>query len=270
LITVVFDQELTETARYADNLLPPTKFLEHTDRRSSYGSMYFFESRPAIAPVGQSRPNYEVFADLCDRLGLSRPEDPSGPEQLFDAIVAASPQATTLRAQLAAAGVAVPPCSPNPVQFVDVFPNTADRRVHLVPAELDAEAPRGLYRYDEEEKPGKGTLGLISPATSKTISSTFGQLIKEQVPLELNPTDAEARGIADGARVRVWNEFGEVHCLAVRSADLPAGVALLPKGLWSHSTLNGNTANALAPDSLADLAGGACFNDARVEVELLE
>jgi anaerobic selenocysteine-containing dehydrogenase len=112
-------------------------------------------------------------------------------------------------------------------------------------------------------------LTLISPATAHTISSTFGQLVKGQVPVELNPQDAERRGIAEGEQVRVFNDYGEVHCLLARNPDLPAGVALLPKGLWSHNTLNGNTANPLAPDSLADLAGGACFNDAVVEVELL-
>jgi anaerobic selenocysteine-containing dehydrogenase len=65
----------------------------------------------------------------------------------------------------------------------------------------------------------------------------------------------------------VWNELGEVRCLARRNADLRPGVVFLPKGIWSHNTLSGTTGNALVPDTLADLGGGACFNDARVEVE---
>ncbi len=86
--------------------------------------------------------------------------------------------------------------------------------------------------------------------------------------MELHPDDAAARGIRVGDRVRVFNRYGEVHCHAAHNPDLQPGVAVLPKGLWSHHTLNGNTANALAPDTLADLGGGACFNDCRVSVEL--
>ncbi|HEX9733984.1 MAG TPA: molybdopterin dinucleotide binding domain-containing protein [Thermoanaerobaculia bacterium] len=74
-------------------------------------------------------------------------------------------------------------------------------------------------------------------------------------------------GIAGGDEVRVWNELGEVRCRARVARDLRPGVAMLPKGLWSHNTLNGATSKSLAPSTLTDLAGGACFNDARVQVE---
>jgi anaerobic selenocysteine-containing dehydrogenase len=69
--------------------------------------------------------------------------------------------------------------------------------------------------------------------------------------------------------VRVWSDLGEVRCGVRLDADLMPGVLFLPKGLWLHRTDNDATANALAPDHLADLGGGACFNDARVEVALL-
>jgi anaerobic selenocysteine-containing dehydrogenase len=165
--------------------------------------------------------------------------------------------------------VAFPGGLPAPVQFVDVFPRTPDRKIRLVPEELDREAAEGLYAYRAEPATRAFPLALISPATDRTISSTLGELYGEQVPLELNPSDAAARGIQDGSPVRVWNEHGEVRCLARASASLKAGVALLPKGLWRHHTLSGTTANALVPDTLSDLGGGACFNDARVEVERL-
>ena len=87
------------------------------------------------------------------------------------------------------------------------------------------------------------------------------------IPVELSPDDARARRLAEGDRVRVFNTLGEVLCRASINADLRAGVAMLPKGLWSRHTDNGATANALCPDTLTDLGGGACFNDARVEVE---
>jgi anaerobic selenocysteine-containing dehydrogenase len=102
------------------------------------------------------------------------------------------------------------------------------------------------------------------------ISSTFGQLRRGEVPLEISPEDARARGIVDGDRVRVWNPLGEVQVAARISKDVRPGVVVLPKGLWRHHTRNGATANALVPETLADLGGGACYNDARVEVARIQ
>ena len=92
---------------------------------------------------------------------------------------------------------------------------------------------------------------------------------REPAAVEIHPSDAAERGIVGGETVRVWNDLGEVRVAVRLNPDLLPGVACLPKGLWARSTQNGATANALAPDTLADLGGGACFNDARVEVALL-
>ena len=81
--------------------------------------------------------------------------------------------------------------------------------------------------------------------------------------------DAKARGLADGDLVRVFNELGEVHCPVNVNPSIRPGTVSLPKGLWRRSTRNGATATALAPDTLTDLGGGACFNDARVQVASL-
>jgi anaerobic selenocysteine-containing dehydrogenase len=159
-------------------------------------------------------------------------------------------------------GIAFPDTGWAPVQFLDSFPLTPDRKAHLVPEALDREAPYGMYTYQEDP----GGLALISPATSRTISSYLGNLYRDLVPLEIHPEDAAPRGISDGDEVRVWNAYGEVRVKARLTRDVKPGVAVLPKGLWSHQTLSGTTANALAPDTLADLGQGACFNDARVEV----
>lgn len=280
LFTVVHEQVMTDTALFADLVLPATTFLEHHDYRRGYGAYAMLACRPVIEPVGQSRPNYQVFAELCDRMGLSRADDPRIPEELIGRVLTANGQADRLQAELSAYGVSAPDCGPHPVQFVDVFPRTADGKVHLVPPALDHEAgggrPGGLYRYREEPREAADELTaqsplpmltLISPATSRTITSYLGQLVKRQVPLELAPADAQARGIESGDRVRAFNKYGEVQCVAAVNADVRPGVAVLPKGLWSHNTLSGTTANALSPDTLTDLGGGACFNDARVEVE---
>lgn len=85
----------------------------------------------------------------------------------------------------------------------------------------------------------------------------------------MHPADARARGLADGARVRVWNDLGEVH-LRVRVTDaVPPGVVATAKGAWLGTSDNGQTVTALCPAHHADLAEGACFNDARVEVAAL-
>jgi anaerobic selenocysteine-containing dehydrogenase len=262
LFTVVFDPVRTDTARYADLLLPATTFLEHHELVKGYGAFAMHRVEPVIPAVGEARPNYEVFGELCDRLGLSRPDDPRGPADLARAVLGES----RLGADLARDGIAVPDFGARPIQFVDVFPRTADRKIDLVPAALDREAPQGLYAYRELPR-GPYPLALISPATSRTISSTLGELRRETVPLEVHPRDAAVRGLSDGDAVRVWNDLGEVRTVLRLNADLIPGLALLPKGLWSHNTRSGTTANSLAPATLADLGGGACFNDARVEVE---
>jgi anaerobic selenocysteine-containing dehydrogenase len=269
LFTVAFDQVWTDTALWADIVLPATHFLEHDEISRGYGSLVLYHSTAVVAPAGEARPNVEVFAELGRRLGLARPGDPETGDELAGALLQRSER---MRSELARDGIASPDCGPAPIQFVDLFPLTPDRKIHLVPEALDREASKGLYAYLEEPAAadaGKYPLALISPATARTISSTFGQLVTERIPLEIHPADAAARGIATGDAVRVWNELGEVRVTARLNPDLKAGVALLPKGMWSHQTFSGNTANALAPDTLGDVGQGACFNDARVEVERL-
>jgi len=267
LFTVVFDPVLTDTARYADVVLPAATFLERRELSRGYGAFVLQDANPVIAPVGESRPNHEVFAELCRRTGIARPGDPESAEELTEAILRGSPRAEALRRSLEQNGVAFPATGEAPVQFADVFPRTPDRKAHLVPEALDVEASLGLYGYHQDPATSAFPLALISPATDQTISSSLGELRRGQVALEIHPTDAAARGIGDGDRVRVFNALGEVRCLAHLSETLRPGVVFLPKGLWSHNTLSGSTATALVPDSLTDLAGGACFNDARVQVE---
>lgn len=270
MFTVVHEQVLTDTARYADVLLPATTFLEHTELRRSYGAMIAQLSHPVVEPVGESRSNHWLFGELCHRLGLGRSGDPETPGQFAGAIIASSSARETLTQSFFATGHMTPPCGERPVQFVDVLPGTADRRVNLCPLSLDEEAPRGLYSYVALDASDRFPLSLISPATSKAISSSLYELVRRFVPVELHPADAHERKIADGDEVRVFNELGEVRCRTKINPELRPGVAALPKGLWARHTLNGQTANALVPDTLTDLGGGACFNDARVEIERVE
>ena len=269
LFTVVFDPVMTDTALYADVVLPGTTFLERDEMSRGYGAMVLQEAAAVIRPVGESRPNHEVFNELTRRAGLSRPDDPESATEMKEAILRARPSGEAIRQALDSDGIAFPGGNPAPVQFVDTFPLTPDRKIHLVPEALDREAPGGLYAYRPDPESSQYPLALISPGTDRTISSTLGELHREQVPLEMAPRDATSRGIADGDRVRVFNALGEVRCLSRHNPSLREGVVLLSKGLWRHNTLSGTGPTALAPDTLTDLGAGACFNDARVEVERL-
>ena len=267
LFTVVFEQVMTDTATYADVILPNTTFLEHYDIARAYGPISMVLARPAIEPVGESRTNAEVFGELIDRLGLGRDGDARGELEEMISVMGAipSPAGDGLREH----GVATPPYGGHPVQFVDVFPRTPDGKVHLWPAELEAEAPAGLYGYQPDPGTEAYPLALISPASERTISSTLGELARPESMLTIHPDDAESRGIGDGVPVRIFNALGEVRCKARIGAWIRPGTVALPKGLWFRHTANGRTSNTLIPDTLSDIGGGACYNDARVQVEAL-
>ena len=267
LFTIVFDQVLTDTARYADLLLPATTFLEHHDYRAGYGYSEFRHLSPVIDRVGQSRPNYEVFAELCQRMGLTRPGDAIEREDWLQTFLGKGENAERIRSELETAGTARLPVGTRPIQFVDVFPGTPDGKIRLCPESLDREAPQGLYQYVRRDRDPQYPLQMISPATEHRINSTFGQLSRQTAVVEIHPEDAELRSIREGDLMRAYNELGEVICAAHLTNETRTGVVVLPKGLWSHHTHNGQTSNALAPDELTDIAGGACFNDTWVEIE---
>jgi len=99
------------------------------------------------------------------------------------------------------------------------------------------------------------------------ISSTLGEFNYSELWLTLHPADAATRGISDGDEVRVFNDLGEVHCRVRLSDRMRDGVCGLPKGAWRNSSRNGQTSTALCPQHVNEVGGGACFNDARVQVE---
>ena len=265
LFTVVFDQVMTDTARYADVLLPATTFLEGYDLARGYGPISLRLGQPVIERIAESRPNADVFSELLERMDLRKAGEPSGElEEMLD-VIGHLPQA--IGEDLREIGAATPPFGGRPIQFRDVWPMTHDGKADLYPEALDAEAPAGLYGYQADPATPAFPLALISPASERTITSTLSELPRPEVRLLMHPDDAAARRLADGDLVRVFNELGEVKCNLQVGAWIRTGTVLLPKGLWRKHTANGFTANALAPDTLTDLGGGACFNDARVQVE---
>jgi len=245
-------------------LLPATTFLEHYDVAKGYGPISLQLVRPVIEPAGEARPNAQVFSELASRLEIGDAE-----EETDTLMHIAGRMPAAIGRELMERGAATPPYDGKPIQFVDVFPLTPDRRVDLFPASAADRAIGGLYVFKPDPGSAEYPLALISPCTEKTVSSTLGELRARAAALQMHPSDAADRGLAQDDPVRVFNELGEVQCPVALNRDVRPGTVSLPKGLWRKSTYNGSTSNALVPDSLTDLGDGACFNDARVQVALL-
>jgi anaerobic selenocysteine-containing dehydrogenase len=265
LFTVVFEQVMTDTARYADVLLPNTTFLEGYDLVRGYGPWTLQLGKPVIEPVGEARSNADVFGELIDRAGMREETDPRGElEEMLD-VIARLPG--DVGDGIGDTGSATVPFDGRPIQFRDVWPRTIDRKIDLYPEALAQDAPAGLYGYQPDPATDDFPLALISPASERTISSTLAELPRPDVRLLMHPDDAVERGVNDGDDVRVFNALGEVRCKATVGARIRRGTVSIPKGIWRKHTATGYTGTSLAPDTLTDLGGGACFNDARVQVE---
>jgi len=263
----VFDQVVTDSALYADVVLPATTFLEGYDFARAYGPIHLELARPVIDAVGEARSNADVFGELAGRLGLLAADEPTGELDLLVRVLDHLPE--PVGSDIRKGVRPSPPFGDAPIQFVDVFPKTPDRRVNLFPEVLDRMAPRGVYRFQADPATPEYPLALISPASDRTISSTLGELPRADVKLAMHPDDAKPRGLAEGDLVRVYNGLGEVHCSVTMAPLLRRGVVSLPKGIWRRNTRNGATGTALVSDALTDIGGGACFNDARVQVASL-
>ena len=247
LFTVVHDLTMTDTARYADLVLPATSQFEVDEVVGSYGSFVMQEAPAVIPRVGESRTNDEVSVGIGLRLGLDPQQWDPDPERI----------------RRLALGGRVLPFMKRPtggtVQFRDVDPGG---KVQLV---YDADGVDRLPAFRAIELPDL-PITLITPATSRTTSSMFGNIAPASADLHLHPDDAAARGLNGGDRVRVTDGRHTIEAVLAVDTTLRPGLATMPKGMWCRDGHNGFTANVFAPDHLSDLAGGASFNDARVEV----
>jgi anaerobic selenocysteine-containing dehydrogenase len=236
VFTIVHEQVLTDTTRYADVVLPATTSFEIEDVNSGYGSLMVMPVRAVIAPVGESRSNDATGLALARAMGF----DWSAPDQSV-AVEDPGPRV-----------VAVPSR-----QFVDTFP--FEGRAHL------ADAVQGAPRYVPVDGP-EGSLRLISPATSKLVNSMFGEFQSPAPSVLLHPVDAAARGVEAGAQVRLSNTLGSIVVPLEVNADTTPGVAVMSKGVWLRHHPDGLGVNTLTPATGDALGNGACFNDTFVQV----
>ena len=262
LFTVVFDQLMTDSARYADVILPATTFLEHVDLRAGYGNYVVGKVAPLLEPVGEAKSNVEVFGLLGRAMGFDDEafgwDDQEVCNRFLAGMTLGGNAIETQDRDTVSWWYDFP--GPTPVMFETVFPRTSDAKVHLAPEVLGAQAYQYLPCISDYP------LALISPATSRTTNSTMGEYAIPELYIELHPDDAAVRGVADDDTVRVFNELSEVVCRARLRDRVRPGVVSMPKGAWQRSTSAGRTATALCPATISDVGGGACYNDARVEV----
>jgi anaerobic selenocysteine-containing dehydrogenase len=273
LFIVGIDVVMTDSLAWADVVLPASSHFEHPDLYPAYGQHWLQRAEPAIPPVGESLPNPEIFRRLAARFGFQEPAlRATDAELMDDALDPADPRLGGVRPSALPAGQAVPMRVQGEefILFQNVLPLTPSGRVELASGYLDERYGARLpgFRPVESRYP----LALVSPASDRRITSTFGGLKdRDGLPaLEMHPEDARARALRDGAMVRVWNDLGEVH-LRLRVTDrVRPGVVRSLKGAWLRTSDNGQTVSALAPAHHADLSRGACYNDARVEVAAWE
>jgi anaerobic selenocysteine-containing dehydrogenase len=272
LFVVGCDVAMTDSVAYADVVLPACSHFEHDDLFPAYGQHWLQRAEPVIPPQGEALPNTEIFRRLAARFGFTEPVFAATDLELMDEAVAIDdPRLHGVRPSKIPTDRALKMTfqGEEAMMFKNVFPATPSKRVELVSAYLEKKyaAPLPSFRPVESRFP----LALVSPASDQRITSTFGGVPEreEAPPLDMHPDDARARGLTDGQRVRVWNDLGEVHLPLRVTNRVAPGVVCTLKGAWMRTSDNGQTISALCPAHHADIAGGACFNDARVEVASL-
>jgi anaerobic selenocysteine-containing dehydrogenase len=271
LFTVVLEQFQTDTADYADYILPATTQLEHWDIHTSYGHTDVLLNRPAIAPVGESRPNTEVFRALAARMGFDEPcfrtDDEALCREAFGDRVD--------YAQLLEQGYVSIPVPDAP--FADGGFPTPTGKCEFFSERLARQGLDGLPDHLANHEPaGSSTrypLAMISPPARNFLNSTFPNVrslrdIEGEPLVEIHASDALPRGIVSGAVVRVFNDRGEYRCKAEISARARPGVV---NGLgiwWRKLGLDGTNVNQLTSQKLTDLGRGPVFYDCLVEVQM--
>jgi anaerobic selenocysteine-containing dehydrogenase len=270
LFTVVHDLFPTDTVDFADVVLPATTVLEHFDIHKSYGHLYLSLNRPAIEPLGESKPNTEVFRLLAARMGLDHPalreDDETIARQAFrwdhphlrGIDYARLEREGTVR--LTVGDPYAPFAKGN-------FPTPSGRcelhAEYIPPRESAATAPELARRYP---------LGFISPPAHHFLNSTFSAqpvfVRRESGPsLTIHPADAGPRGIRHGQAVRVFNDRGSFLADAQVSDAARPGVVVGLSIWWAKMCPGGRNANAVTSQELTDMGGGATFYDTLVEVE---
>jgi anaerobic selenocysteine-containing dehydrogenase len=277
LFTVVIDHFQTDTADYADIVLPATTQLEHWDVHKSYGHLYVLANNPAIAPIGEALPNSEIFRRLAQRMGFDEPCFRDSDEELCR---------TALRSrfdwdQLKQDGWQRLDVPQRFAPFAEGGFPTPSGKCELYSEWLERQGVDPLPFYNppaelaDETLAQRYPLAFLSPPARHFLNSSFANLPRfrdfEREPhLDMHPLDAEARGIRDGDPVRVYNGRGSYTLRARVNGKPRPGVVVAPSVWWKKYSPDGRNANNVTSQRISDLGGGATFYDCRVQVERVD
>lgn len=303
LFTVVSEHFLTDTAKYADIVLPATTQLEQKDIMFSWGHLYLSYNNAAIAPLGEAVPNTELFRRLAAALGIDDPFFFRSDDEMIEASMDwTSPalQGITLEAlkKTGYARLAVQHPDewaphrdgnfPTPSGKCEFKSSIAEGGNFVVPlfrqgygADQAGEPVDPLPHYIAPNENAQTNpllaqrypLSLISPKSHAFLNSNYGNLPVqveqaggEEQAVFLHPDDARARGIVAGTPIRVFNDRGAFEAFATLSPDVMPGVVVAPAGYWHRSNRKGGTVHALTPPAYADLGRAPTFSDILVQV----
>ena len=265
------DVVMTDSMLYADVILPAASHFEYADVYGAYGQNYVQRAEPVMPCVGNSLPNTEIFRRLAARFGFDDPMFQETDEELMDqAFDGEDPRMHGVRPRdipLDGALVMTSPDGREQIMCDTVSPATPSGKVELFSEDLEMRFGYGVPRFE----PVRRTLPfvLISPSSSKRTNATFGGCDASLGPelVEINPADADARGLQDGDVARVRNAQGAVS-LKIKVTDaVRPGVLYSPKGTWLGTSDTGQTVNALIPSDLrTDIESGACYNETFVDI----
>ncbi|MEY4137915.1 MAG: hypothetical protein RLZZ371_97, partial [Pseudomonadota bacterium] len=270
LFTVVLEHFQTDTADYADYILPATTQLEHWDVHSAYGHTDALLNRPAIAPLGQAKPNTQIFRELAAHMGLTDPCFADSDETLCRQAYGDAIDFELLLTQ----GFATL-ATPEAPFAQGNFP-TPSGKCEFFSARLAAQGLDGLPDHVPNHEAAYSSnaypLAMISPPARNFLNSSFVNVTSlrdtEVEPLlEMHSDDAAARHITDGDKVCVFNDRGNYQCRAHVSARARTGVVIGLGVWWRKMGLNGTNVNELTSQKLTDLGHGPTFYDCLVQVE---
>ncbi len=263
LFTVVHERYLTDTARYADVLLPATTALEHDDLYCSYGQYVIQRVAPAVAPVGQSWSNWDLFRRLAVEMGLPQPFFRQTSRDLVDALLAKPAVLRTgIDEEALAEGrgveLALPPGAKGAFR-------TPSGKVEIENPRQRHPLPRWMPSHEEV---GELPFRLMTGASVWGLNSSFRERpeLREregEPALMVNPADAAARGLT-GPRVVAWNALGEASFALDVTDRTPPGVVIAEGVPWLSHVQGGRTVNALTSQRLTDEGAGSTFYDNRV------
>ncbi len=289
LFTIVHDLFETDTARYADILLPATSQLEHVDLHKPYGHLSLQYNMPAISPQGEARSNWDVMRALAAGMGFDDPWLQEDGSQVIRGVLEATAQHTPLLGGITLERLqtegSIPLIIPEDqkIPFADGAFRTPSGKVEFYSEQAAVKGydpipgwePEVESRLEEPaQRSGNARLPLLCPAAHHFVSSTFGNqermIAKEGAPtLRIHPLDAAPRGILHGQLVRVSNERGECQLVADVTEDVRPGVLATTTVWWPKFSPNQRNVNWTTSDRLADFNGGSTFYTNMVAVEAI-